>query len=469
MVVRARRDKLETEDMHVQGDTIAAIATAPGEGGVAIIRISGPAAMALADAVFACPPPRLSQRPGGTFAIGRVLEADGAVLDEALALVFRAPRSFTREDVVEIQGHGGPVVARRILKRVLDAGARVAEPGEFTRRAFLNGRLDLVQAEAVLDLIRARSDRAAAAAVEQLTGDLTRRIQAVYDRLVECAANLEATLDFSEDELPPTLLDGIAAQLVSARDGMADLLASWHEGHLLRDGVTVVIAGKPNVGKSTLLNALLGKDRAIVSDMPGTTRDTIEEGAVIGGFQLKLVDTAGLRDASCGVERSGIARSEQSIAAADLILYVTDVSQDVDQQDEIQLNRIRADRVILVRNKADLGGASRGHGRYQHEINTSALTGSGIHELKQLIVRVIEGSRVHAAQHAVISERHRQLLSVAQGRVEEALGIMSTSRAETDLAASALREAIEGLGLITGRVYHDEMLNSIFSRFCIGK
>lgn len=453
-----------------RSDTIAAIATAPGEGGVAIVRLSGPACFAMADAVFRCPPPLPSQRPADTFALGQVIEADGTVIDEAILLIFRAPRSFTREDVVEIQGHGGPVVARRILRRVLEAGARSAEPGEFTRRAFLNGRLDLVQAEAVLDLIRARSDRAAAAAIEQLTGDLTRHLAAVYDGLLRTAANLEATLDFPDEELPPSILDGLAQDLAATRTRLAELLATWNEGHLLRDGATIVIAGKPNVGKSTLLNALLGKDRAIVSHIPGTTRDTIEEGLVIGGYPVKIVDTAGLRETDCSVEQAGIQRSENQIAAADLLLYVADASQPVDAEDESRIIDGDGRRTILVLNKIDLAPLRTSvTTNLYRTCYTSAVNGDGIHELRQMILRVLEGSGGRSVQHAAISERHRQLLESAAAKVDEALDLLSNPRREVDLAASALRAAVESVGLITGRVYHDDLLNSIFSRFCIGK
>jgi tRNA modification GTPase len=463
----APADKRYPAHMHT-GDTIAAIATAPGEGGVSIVRISGPASHAIADAVFTGPPPVPSRRAAGTFVVGRLQEADGSTIDEALLLLFRAPRSFTREDVVEIQGHGGPVVARRILKRVLDAGARMAEPGEFTRRAFLNGRLDLAQAEAVQDLIRARSDRAAAAAVEQLTGDLTRRVDRIYEGLLRAAANLEATLDFPDDELPSSILDGLTQDLSATRTLMAELLATWNEGHLLREGATIVIAGKPNVGKSTLLNALLGKDRAIVSDQPGTTRDTIEESLVLGGYHVKLVDTAGLRHAECSLEQAGIRRSEQQLSRADLLLYVIDCSQPVDKEDE-NIIKTFGSRVILVRNKDDSGCRRMVATDYQHDVNVSALHGLGLHELRQLIIRVMEGAPGHSVQHAAISERHRQLLSQAAVRTDDALKLLGESGNRSDLAADQLRDAMELTGLITGRTYHNDLLDSIFSRFCIGK
>lgn len=454
-------------------DTIAAIATAPGEGGVAIIRISGPDSFRIADAVFAGAPPPPSRRPPFTIAPGRIVDADGTEIDEVLLLLFRAPRSYTREDVVEIQGHGGPVVARRILRRVLDAGARMAEPGEFTKRAFLNGRLDLLQAEAVNDLIRARSDRAAAAAMEQLEGRLTSRIHAIYEELVAITANLEATLDFPDQELPPAILDGLRDRLTAAQARLSDLLATWNEGHLLRDGLSIVIAGRPNVGKSTLLNALLGRDRSIVSPHPGTTRDSIEESMILGGYHVKIVDTAGLRDAPCAVEREGIRRTEAHLARADLYIYVVDASQGVDQEDERRINAMDAARTILVANKSDLAPEPRHKDLLSSSYTThyiSARTGEGVHELVRLMTQKVEAHSSRSVQHAAISERHRKLLADAASSVALAIEqFEDAGREQTDIAADVLRDALDRIGLVTGKTYREDVIDSIFTRFCIGK
>ncbi|MBW7908251.1 MAG: tRNA uridine-5-carboxymethylaminomethyl(34) synthesis GTPase MnmE [Kiritimatiellae bacterium] len=447
-------------------DTIAAIATAPGEGGVAIIRISGPRCFEIADAVFSCPEPPPSQRAAGTFVYGRVIEADGVPLDDALLLIMRAPRSYTREDTVEIQGHGGPIVARRILQRVLDQGARSAEPGEFTKRAFLNGRLDLTQAEAVLDLIRARSDRAAAAALDQLEGALSRRINALYDRLLGVAGNLEATLDFSDQEIPPNVLDPTIDELDACLADINALLATWNEGHLLREGATVVIAGKPNVGKSTLLNALVGRDRAIVSDQPGTTRDTIEETLVLGGYPLILVDTAGIRETACGVEREGIRRTEQELAEADICLYLIEAEKGPDPEDRALLAKLDPRKTIVVANKSDKTVSI-----CAADVCVSSLTGDGLGSLRAELVRRLDTGAPHSIQHASISTRHKSLLAAAREDAAAALvGLRDASSARPlDLIAAQLRDALEDLGLITGRVYHDALLDTIFSRFCIGK
>jgi tRNA modification GTPase len=446
-------------------DTIAAIATAPGEGGVAIIRVSGPRCFEIADAVFACAAPPPSLRAGGTFVHGHVREADGASIDEALLLIMRAPHSYTREDTVELQGHGGPVVARRILQRVLAAGARAAEPGEFTKRAFLNGRLDLTQAEAVLDLIRARSDRAAAAALEQLEGALSRRVNAIYDRLLGVASNVEAVLDFSDQEIPENVLDPVADELRAVLAALRELLATWTEGHLLRDGATVVIAGKPNVGKSTLLNALLGRNRAIVSSQPGTTRDTIEETVVIGGYPLVLVDTAGLRETACDIEQEGIRRTRHELASADLCIYVYDAATGPDAEDEAALTHLDPHKTIQVANKIDISTNT-----FSRCIYTSCITGEGLDKLRSELVRRLDAGVPHSTQHAVISERHRALLDAALTQSQTALERMDQSGTEQlDLTAAQLREALEALGAITGRVYHDQLLDAVFGRFCIGK
>lgn len=451
-------------------DTIAAIATAPGEGGVAIVRVSGARAFDIADAVFSCRAPPPSRRPGGTFVFGNVIEADGSVLDEALLLLMRAPRSYTREDTIEIQGHGGPVVTRRILQRVIAAGARVAEPGEFTKRAFLNGRLDLAQAEAVADLIRARSDRAAAAAVAQLEGSLSRRINALYDALLETAANVEATLDFSDQEIPADVLNPVTDNLIRTIDGLHALLSTWTEGHLLREGATVVIAGKPNVGKSTLLNALLGRNRAIVSPQPGTTRDTIEESLVLGGYPVTLIDTAGLRETDCAIEQEGITRATRELADADLCLYVVDAQHGPDEEDLRVISTIPKDKLIIVCNKSDLNlSGNIFTNNYCTTIYTSSTSGFGLDDLRKAIIRKFDHDAPHPVQHATISTRHRALIETAIQAAESALAEMKKESGALDLAAAQLREAVECIGSITGRVFHDDLLGSVFGRFCIGK
>ena len=453
-------------------DTIAAIATPPGEGGVGIVRISGSNVWKIADAVFRpLDKTPVSQREHGTFAYGRVVDPGGEEIDTGLALIMRAPKSYTCEDVVEIQGHGGAVGMRRILRRVLEAGARMAEPGEFTKRAFLNGRIDLLQAEGIFDLIRARSDRAAAAAMEQMEGRLSERFNIIYDAFMEVAANLETTLDFVEDELPDDVFSGIADLLDRTFRSLDALLDTWDEGRLLREGARVVILGRPNAGKSTLLNVLLGFDRAIVSSTAGTTRDTIEEGFVLDGIPLRIIDTAGLRETEDEIEAEGIRRAEAHSAEAHLSVYLIDASQPLHEEDRLRLEKLAPERSIIVLNKTDLGKNVRMAEHGSRMVEASLTAGTGLDELKRAMAETLEeGADLSAPPHAVISERHRQLLIQSHAEARQARAFLNENVEENAvLAAEHLRSALECLGQVTGRIYHEELLENIFSRFCIGK
>lgn len=449
-------------------DSIAAIATPPGEGGVGIVRISGSGVWAIADELFtALDGIPVSQRDHGTFAYGKVVDSDGKEIDTGLALVMRAPRSYTCEDVVEIQGHGGAVGMRRILRRALEAGARMAAPGEFTKRAFLNGRIDLVQAEGIFDLIRARSDRAASAAMEQMEGKLSQQFDAIYDSFLEVAANLETTLDFVEDELPDDVFAGIAALLDRTFCTLDELLDTWDEGRLLREGARVVILGRPNAGKSTLLNVLLGFNRAIVSSMAGTTRDTIEEGFVLDGIPLRIIDTAGLRETDCEIEAEGIRRAEAHGQEANLSIYLVDASGPLHEEDRTRLSKLDLSKSIVVLNKIDQGRKLEG----VEGVEASLLSGIGVDELKRAMADTLEkGTDLQAPPHAVISERHRHLLIQAHREARQAREFLNENiEANAVLACEHLRSALEYLGQVTGRIYHEELLDNIFSRFCIGK
>ncbi|MDP6629787.1 MAG: tRNA uridine-5-carboxymethylaminomethyl(34) synthesis GTPase MnmE [Kiritimatiellia bacterium] len=448
-------------------DTIAAVSTAPGSAGIAIVRLSGPQSLSITDSLIECCGDPPSLRPGGTFLHGRIV-SDGAEVDEAIVLIFRAPHSYTRDDVVEIQGHGGRAAAERLLQAVLDAGARMAEPGEFTRRAFLNGRIDLLQAEAVADLIRARSDRAAAAAVEQLEGRLSAQLDALYDHLMAAAADLEASLDFDEGELPPSVLENTVRRLRESEQEIGALLDTWEEGHLLRDGARVVIAGQPNVGKSTLMNRLLGRERSIVTHLPGTTRDTIEETLVLGGIQMRLIDTAGLRDSSCLVEQQGVTRATDSIEQADLVLYLLDASRSVTEADRSQLEALKPEGTVVVQNKCDLlsGKVEPPDNRFE-TVTCSAAEDTGIDRVRDALKARL--GQQDTPPHAVISERHRALLAGAHKLIEDARKLAQQDDALLVPAADMLRAALDMLGTITGRTYTTELLDTIFSRFCIGK
>ncbi|MBI9021402.1 MAG: tRNA uridine-5-carboxymethylaminomethyl(34) synthesis GTPase MnmE [Verrucomicrobia bacterium] len=452
-------------------DTIAAIATPPGEGGVGIVRISGSNVWKIADEIFQClelP----SSKEGGTFVFGKITDTSGEEIDEGLCLIFRSPKSYTGEDTVEIQGHGGTVVLKKILRRALDAGARMAEPGEFTKRAFLNGKMDLVQAEAVADLIHARSDRAAKAAVEQLEGGLSKQFNALYDGLVETAADIETTLDFVEDELPDDVFPNLGKKLDQSFQTLENLLDTWDEGRLLREGARVVIMGRPNAGKSTLFNALLGSERAIVTELAGTTRDVLEEGLVLDGIPLRILDTAGLREAECEIEREGIRRARAHSEVADIAVYLIDSSQPVSEEDAEHLSKLYPSRTVVVLNKADRKITDN---RYpitnSQPVEASLINGAGLSEIKAAIAAKLEaGVDFHAPVHAVISERHRNLLVAARVELAAACEMLSGFEDETvALAAEHLRDALESLGQVTGRTYHNELLDNIFSRFCIGK
>ncbi|HMP72200.1 MAG TPA: tRNA uridine-5-carboxymethylaminomethyl(34) synthesis GTPase MnmE [Kiritimatiellia bacterium] len=455
--------------MSVTGeDTIAAIATAPGAAGISVIRISGRDALAVADRVVKTGGRKPSERRGFTFFHARMVDGSGSVVDDGLVLIMRGPRSYTGEDVVELQGHGGDVQARRLLRCALEAGARPADPGEFTRRAFVNGRMDLTQAEAVLDVIRARSDAAAASAMEQLQGGLSTRIDGMYEGLIGVSADLEATLDFPEDELPEAVMGEVRGRLDKVWHDLEGLLSTWTEGRLLREGAAVVIAGRPNVGKSTLLNGLLGLERAIVADVPGTTRDTIEETLVLDGIPIRLIDTAGLREADCVIEREGIRRSREQLERADLFLYVYPAPEGLTEEDRVALGRMDGRRLVLVANKCDLGMEGEGEGA----IAASLVRGEGLAEIRERMLACLRGGEGRSREHhAAISERHRHLLERARGELAAARELLATvgEEARQALACDHLSHGLDALAEVTGRSVHHDLLDAIFSRFCIGK
>ncbi|MCA1810100.1 MAG: tRNA uridine-5-carboxymethylaminomethyl(34) synthesis GTPase MnmE, partial [Lentisphaerae bacterium] len=453
-------------------DTIAAIATAAGPAGIAIVRVSGPDSINIARRVF--------RRRGGrpqNFQARRLLrhgivESQGTIMDEVLLLIMRAPHSYTGEDVVEFQGHGGSVPARRILQSVLDAGARPAEPGEFTRRAFLNGRLDLTQAEAVLDLIRSRSERAAAAALEQLAGKLSVPLQLISALLLKAAAHVEATLDFSEDDTPPQLMAEVLDSLQQAAALIVNLLATWEEGHLLREGAVVVIAGRPNVGKSTLMNALLSADRAIISPTPGTTRDIIEETLLLDGFPVRLIDTAGLRESECLVEQEGVRRARAIAGRADLLLYVIDASTPPQPDDLTHLEELPPERCLILLNKSDLPARTTPSDLPGRTTIATALTQDhGLDQVKHALSQRLAGDLANQNKpQAVISARHRNLLTEAHASINQARELLQSGREDLLVpAATFIRAAAEAVGQILGTSYYPELLNEIFSRFCVGK
>jgi len=451
-----------------ENDTIAALATPPGIGAISIIRVSGPRSLEIADRLFRCRGPKPSERPHGTFLVGRVEGPEG-FLDEAILLIFRAPKSYTREDVVEIQCHGGRESSRRILRAVLEHGARLAEPGEFTQRAFLNGRIDLTQAEAVMDLIAAQSERAASAAAEQMRGELRKRLEECYNQVISASADLEAGLDFlDEGEVPDGLEQSAYQTIEKVLYELKYLLSTWEEGHRLREGALVVITGRPNVGKSTLMNALLGKPRAIVTPIPGTTRDTIEETWILDGIPVRLVDTAGLRDTDCEIEKEGIARAKALMEQADLRLHLIEGMHEFTNEDRKSLQDTDTKRCIIIRAKMDLGLSPTP--KIPNEYTTiciSAKNGLGLDHLRLVLGEKLLSGK-NRPPHAVISERHRSLLMEAEKELQCARKTLENLKDPT-IPIAHLRSAAEAIGRVTGRTYHEDLLNQVFSRFCVGK
>jgi len=451
-------------------DTITAIATPLGEGGLAVIRLSGPRALAIADACFR-PAGKSSLRPSAapthTIHFGKILRG-GEEVDEVLLSVLRAPRTFTREDVVEISCHGGLLPARLILQTLLENGARPAAPGEFTRRAFLNGRLDLAQAEAVADLIHSRTELALDAARQQLAGQLSQRINRLRDDLMKMLAHLEAHIDFPDEDIAPDTREQLLARLRAALGFMDQLLRTAHEGQILRRGLRAAIIGRPNAGKSSLLNQLLGRDRAIVSPIPGTTRDTIEETANIRGLPILLIDTAGLRESANQIEQEGVRRSRQSLAEAELILHVLDSSEPFTPADEAHLAEFPGKPRLLVRNKMDLPQVLQlPAGR--PALPVCCLSGMGIEELKTAIKERVWAGEIRAEMlQVMINARHQDALRRAREAAERTVAAL-TAGLTLELAALELRIAANAVGEIVGKTTTEDLLDSIFSQFCIGK
>ncbi len=455
-------------------DPIAAIATPLGEGGLAVLRLSGTAAISVADSVFT-PAGKSSLKPSvaptHTLHFGHVVRA-GVRVDEVLVAVLRAPRTFTREDVVEITCHGGLLPAKLILDLLLERGARLAEPGEFTKRAFLNGRIDLAQAEAVADVIHARTELALSAANEQLAGKLSSRIRELRDDLMKTLAHIEAHIDFPDEDIAPETQAQLLGRLDRAVTFMDSLLRTADEGQILRRGVRVAIIGRPNAGKSSLLNQLLGRDRAIVSATPGTTRDTIEETANIRGLPVVFIDTAGLRDAGDDIEAEGIRRSRESLAKAELILHVLDGAEAFAQEDAHLLDEFSARKRIVVLNKSDRPAHAMLPAEFASAaqvVPVSCVTGAGVEVLKDAIKASVWSGDIRAEMlEVMINSRHQDALR--RGR-EAVLRTAEALRGglTLELPAMDLRIAANAVGEIVGKTSTEDLLDSIFSQFCIGK
>ena len=441
-------------------ETIAALATPPGEGALAVIRISGPQALAVADAVFSGKriPSQIEER---RVLFGRIIDRQGEVLDEALLTLFHNPCSYTGEDLVEISGHGGPIVSSRVLAAVLAAGARMARPGEFTERAFLNGKLDLTRAEAVMDLIGAQTEKAAKAAAGQLEGRLGTAINGLRAQILEAVAHLEAFIDFPEEGIDPETGESLRRRMESVGSRLEGLLATADEGRLLREGITLALCGAPNAGKSSLLNRLLGFDRAIVSETAGTTRDTIEERASLRGYPFRMIDMAGLRETEDPVEREGVERALRAADAADLRIHLVDASTHKGPVEPLFPDE------LVVFNKVDLLGDRSG---LTVGTRISCRTGEGIEALVEAILTKVTGRNVGEAAPdvTVINTRHRDCLCKAQGHLASAIALL-TAGEPPELVAVELRSTLGDVGEIVGEAGTEEILGKIFSSFCIGK
>jgi tRNA modification GTPase len=454
-------------------DTIAAIATPIGEGGIGIIRLSGRDSVDIADRIFAARgAKKLKDAASHTITYGFIVDpAKSEKIDEVLVTVMRAPRTYTKEDVVEINCHGGILPLKTVLGLVLREGARMAEPGEFTKRAFLNGRIDLSQAEAVIDIIKARSTQAERLALYQLEGKLSSRIAELRERLFTLCAHVEAQIDFPEDELDTVRKDEVIG-IMKAIDEELSLLSDGYEaGRYFRDGVATAIVGKPNVGKSSLLNALLEKDRAIVTEMPGTTRDVIEDTLNIDGLPLRIMDTAGIRETHNLAEAEGIKRSLKALEGADIVIAVLDSSMPVDRADDELLRAVADKRTIVLINKSDIRSpAFTLPVGSINVVEASALTGEGIKELKKMIYFMSTSSVCHKDTEVplVTNLRHKRSLDLASQSLAEAIKSLGNN-IPLEIVAMYVREALDNVGAIIGIVTTDDILNKIFGEFCIGK
>lgn len=444
--------------------TIAAISTAPGQGAVAMIRISGTGALDISKKLFSPFPGDLKPRYQY---FGNCRDVDGKSIDEVLLTWFQAPASFTGEDIVEIACHGGMVVTGCLLERIFALGATPAEPGEFTQRAFLNGKIDLTQAEAIMDLISAQTDLAVKAAGEQLAGRLGEEMEFLRGQLIEITAHVEAYIDFPDEDIDPESRDLITTRISKVVDRIDQLLATADRGRIIREGVKTVLCGAPNAGKSSLLNLLVGYNRAIVSSQPGTTRDTIEEVINLDGIPLRIIDTAGIRHSEDDIERQGIERSREQMQQAELVLLLIDSTETEAEMAAIEIPD--AGKVVRILNKTDLP-VHRDWAEREDLVRVSCLSGDGIGDLRNAITRLLTGSDEGFAQGdlVAVNSRHQHFLKMARENMIEA-GNRLGENESPEFVSFEIREALESIGAVVGKTDVEEILGSIFSTFCIGK
>ena len=457
-------------------DTIAAIATAPGIGGIGIIRVSGPESCDVVNRIFhskqSIP---LGERQTRTIHYGHIVHPKtGKTLDEVIVVLMKGPHSYTAEDVVEIQCHGGFVSVREILKVLLSEGVRQAEEGEFTKRAFLNGRIDLTQAEAIIDIIDAKTEQSLEVAVNQLDGTLSKYIRALRDELIAMIAHLEVTIDYPEEDIEEVSAQEVRTGLAPILEKMDTLLATAQRGKLLRDGVMVSIIGRPNAGKSSLMNALLREDRAIVTNIPGTTRDSIEEFLTIQGIPVRLIDTAGIRETEDIVESMGVEKARQYLDKADVVVLVIDGSKPLEPEEQELLQLITNRPSIIFLNKADkVQCVSKEEiaalGTFTEIVTISAAQGEGMEEMARVITSLVQGGSVQASHEAMLSNvRHITLMEQAKVSLDQSI-LAIDSGMPIDLIVTDIRAAWELLGDITGESLRESMVDELFKRFCLGK
>lgn len=455
-------------------DTIAAIATAYGEGGIGIIRISGEKSLPILEDIF--------ELRGNTGEIqsrrmnyGKIIDKEkNRMIDEVLAVYMRAPTTYTAEDVVEINCHGSVVSLKNILSLVLRKGARLAEPGEFTKRAFLNGRIDLSQAEAVIDVVKAKTDKSFDMAVSQLEGNLSLKVSEIREKMLDVLVDITVNIDYPDEDIEELTYDDLEKNIVLIGDMIEKLLSTASTGRMIREGIKIAIVGKPNVGKSSLMNGILKESRAIVTEIPGTTRDTIEETASIRNIPVQLIDTAGMRETSDKVEQLGIKRSEEAIDKADFIIFVLDGSEELTHEDENIMNFLSGKKCLVLINKRDIGKKI-----YSDDIikilpdadiiETSLIKGEGIEKIEDTIENLVYGGKIYQSESAMVNNvRHIDLLEKGKNALEDALRMTSAKEA-LDFIEVDVRSAYEYLGEIIGETVSDDIINEVFSRFCLGK
>ena len=454
-------------------DTIAAVATAYGEGGIGIIRISGEKSLDILKSVF--------QPASGSDGIisrrmtyGKVIDDENRLVDEVLAVYMKGPKTYTAEDVVEINCHGSMVSLRKTLALVLRKGARLAEPGEFTKRAFLNGRMDLSQAEAVIDLIKAKTDRSLDIAVSQLEGELSGRVGAIREKLLDVLVNITVNIDYPDEDIEELTYVELKKNISEINDMIRILTSSASAGRMIREGIRVAIVGKPNVGKSSLMNGLLRESRAIVTDMPGTTRDTIEEAISIKNIPVYLTDTAGIRETTDTIEKIGIEKTKEAFNSADFIIFILDGSEELTEEDRLIMEYIGERNALVLINKNDLGQKIDAHEIRDampgvRVIQTSLIKGEGITEIEDTIEELVYGGRISQKESLMVNNvRHIELLNRAADSLQDAYTMADAGEA-LDFIEVDVKNAYELLGEITGETVSDDIINEVFSRFCLGK